>query len=144
MPDSGSLVRMMTTAGSKDAVALAREIASRAHAPYSGFRVGAVLEDRRENLYGGCNVECASIGLSLCAERGALAIALSRGAGPFKRLWIYTPTEEPTRPCGACREMLLRCAGDMEVVLVCDGGSSVRTRLSRLLPRLGMRGGGRS
>jgi cytidine deaminase len=117
-----------------EAARLVREAALRAHAPYSGFRVGAILEDLKGNLYAGCNVESASIGLSLCAERAALGVALSRGAKRFKRVWIYTPTPTPTRPCGACREMLLRCAGGIEVVLLCDGPSIVRDRLTRLLP----------
>jgi cytidine deaminase len=116
------------------AEALARETAAHAHAPYSGFRVGAVLEDAHGDLHAGCNIESASIGLSLCAERAALASAWSRGARTFRRLWIYTPTPNPTRPCGACREMLLRCAGDMEVLLLCEGRPAVRARLGRLMP----------
>ena len=129
---------MSTTSKAASAETMVREIASRAHAPYSGFRVGAVLEDLDGNLHAGCNVESASIGLSLCAERAALAAAWSCGMRSFKRVWIYTPTPEPTRPCGACREMLLRCAGDMGVILLCDGESVERTRLARLLPGAGM------
>lgn len=110
------------------------EFAAHAHAPYSGFRVGAVLEDIEGNLHAGCNLESASIGLSLCAERAALAAAWATGARAFRRLWVYTPTAEPTRPCGACREMLLRCGRDMEVILLCDGKRAQRTRLARLLP----------
>jgi cytidine deaminase len=125
---------MSTTSKAAAAERMVREIALRAHAPYSGFRVGAVLEDQDGNLHAGCNVESASIGLSLCAERAALAAGVSSGAKLFKRVWIYTPTETPTRPCGACREMLMRCAGDMEVILLCDGDAVERTRLKRLLP----------
>jgi len=130
---------MNATLNATDASRVAREVASRAHAPYSGFHVGAVLEDRDGNLHAGCNIESASIGLSLCAERAALGVAWSRGVRSFKRLWIYTPTPGPTRPCGACREMLLRCAGEMEVVLLCDGEAVVRTRLGRLLPETARR-----
>jgi cytidine deaminase len=125
---------MNTTSKANAGERMAREVALRAHAPYSGFRVGAVLEDLSGNLHAGCNLESASIGLSLCAERAALASAWSSGNKTFKRIWIYTPTAEPTRPCGACREMLLRCAGDMEVILLCEGESVERTRLARLLP----------
>lgn len=125
---------MTTTTKAAAAERMVREIALRAHAPYSGFRVGAVLEDRQGNLHAGCNMESASIGLSLCAERAALAAAWSSGARAFRRVWIFTPTDEPTRPCGACREMLLRCAGDMEVILLCDGDAVERTRLRHLLP----------
>ncbi|MBM3286512.1 MAG: cytidine deaminase [Candidatus Eisenbacteria bacterium] len=122
----------------------AREAAAAAHAPYSGFRVGAVLEDREGRLHAGCNLESASIGLSLCAERAALGIALSRGIHRFRRLFIYTPTARPTRPCGACRDMLLRVAGDLPIVLLCDALPARRTSLGRLLPaapqRTGVRG----
>lgn len=124
----------MTDPERADARKLVRQVAARAHAPYSGFRVGAVLEDTKGNLHAGCNVESASIGLSLCAERAALAAAWSSGARAFRRLWVYTPTPKPTRPCGACREMLQRCGGDMEVILLCDGRAARRTRLARLLP----------
>ena len=119
------------------------EVAARAHAPYSGFRVAAVLETRGGDLHAGCNFECASIGLSLCAERAALGIATTAGATALTRLWVYTPTSKPTRPCGACREMLLRCVGDLEVILLCDGDSIVRTRLARLLPGPGIARGGK-
>lgn len=140
MLDEGSLVSMNAGSRDREARRLAREVATRAHAPYSRFRVGAVLEDWNGNLYAGCNVECASIGLSLCAERSALATALARGARAFTRLWIYTPTPRPTRPCGACREMLLRCAGNVTVTLLCDGRSTARIRSRDLLARPGRRG----
>jgi len=85
-------------------------------------------------LHVGCNVECASIGLSLCAERAALGLALARGARSFRRLWIYTPTAKPTPPCGGCRELLSKIAPELRVILVCDGPAVKRTEMTRLLP----------
>lgn len=111
-----------------------RRAAGCAYAPYSGFRVGAVIEDEKGVLHAGCNVECASIGLSLCAERAALGRAIAQGVTQFRRLWIYTPTPAPTRPCGACREMLSRLAPGIAVFLLCDGPVVERAALSRLLP----------
>jgi cytidine deaminase len=113
---------------------LATTAARRAYAPYSGFRVGAVLEDERGRLHQGCNIECASLGLSICAERSALSLALAAGAKRFRRLWIYTPTEQPIAPCGACREMLRHFAGDLEVTLLCRSEASRRFKLDDLLP----------
>lgn len=113
---------------------MAKQAAERAHAPYSGFRVGAVLEDDKGGYHAGCNVECASIGLSLCAERVALGAAVAGGAARFTRLWIYTATRRPTPPCGACREMLRRFSDDISIIMVCDGGAPVRVRMGALLP----------
>jgi cytidine deaminase len=118
----------------------ARHAAARAHAPYSGFRVGAILEDATGGLHAGCNVECASIGLSVCAERTALGRAITRGARNFRRIWIYTPTAAPTPPCGACRQMLAEFAPGIEVLLLCDRGPARRVSLARLLPGSTRRG----
>jgi cytidine deaminase len=115
-------------------VAEARLVAGRAHAPYSGFRVGAVIEDGAGRLHVGCNVECASLGLSICAERSALGAAIARGSRGFRRIWIYTPTPRTTPPCGACRAMLAAIAPRIEIVLVCDRGVSRPIPLARLLP----------
>ena len=113
----------------------AMRAAARAYAPFSEFRVGAVLEDTKGCLQAGCNIECTSIGLTLCAERVALGLALARGAKGFLRIWIYTPTQRPTPPCGACRELLSRVADDMTVVLLCDGQPPKRMRWKSLVPR---------
>lgn len=108
-----------------------------AYVPYSGFPVGAVLEDERGRLHAGCNVECASLGLSLCAERVALGAAIADGAKRFRRLWIYTPTKEPTPPCGACRDLLSKYSDDLSITLLCKTGARKRSLLSRLLPGSG-------
>jgi len=118
-----------------DPAAMAREAARHAYAPYSGFRVGAVLEDGVGRLHEGCNVECASIGLSMCAERNALGRAITNGGRGFRRIWIYTPTATLTPPCGACREILADRAPGIEVVLLCDEAAERRIPLGRLLPR---------
>ena len=93
----------------RDPIDRALRASRRAYAPYSRFRVGAVLEDGRGRLYEGCNLECASLGMSVCAERTALGVAWTDGARSFRRIWIYTPTPRATVPCGACR--LPRFAG---------------------------------
>ncbi|MBD3161901.1 MAG: cytidine deaminase [Candidatus Eisenbacteria bacterium] len=122
-------------AGEGDPLDRARRAAARAFVPYSRFRVGAVLEDERGRRYDGCNLECASLGLSVCAERVALGIARTDGARRFRRLWIYTPTRIPTAPCGACRELLARYAPGIDIHLLSDRGRSKKLRLERLLPR---------
>lgn len=118
-----------------EAIRMAREASERAYAPYSRFHVGAVVEDLDGRLAAGANIECASIGLSLCAERSAVAVAAANGLADLRRIWIYTPTDRPTPPCGACRELLVRLAGEMEVVLLCDRGNPRRFKLSDLLPK---------
>ncbi len=130
---------MSTGQGKTDPSEEARRAAGRAHAPYSGFRVGAVLEDAKGRLHTGCNVECASLGLSICAERTALGGAITRGGRGFRRIWIYTPTAKPTPPCGACRQMLAEIAPGIEVVLLCDRAPARRISLSRLIPGSGGR-----
>jgi cytidine deaminase len=119
---------------------LARRAARRAYVPYSSFPVGAVLEDAQGRLHPGANVECASIGLSICAERVAVALAWGRGARRFRRLWVYTPTRKPTSPCGACREVLSRLAPDLTIVLLTNGGRGRAVRLDALFPRARRRG----
>lgn len=114
--------------------AMALAAAARAYAPYSGFRVGAVLEDSEGRLHPGCNIESSSLGLSLCAERTALGLALAAGAVGFTRIWIYTPTAKATTPCGACRDLLSRFAPRLTVRLLCDGGRARTLALDRLLP----------
>lgn len=132
----------------RDAVAAlmraAMEVRARAHAPYSTFLVGAALETASGAIVTGCNVESASYGLTICAERVAITKAISEGHREFRRLIVVTVSADPTPPCGACRQLLWELAGDIEVILASPEGERARYRLRRLLPvpfvgRLGTR-----
>jgi len=106
-----------------------------AHAPYSKFRVGAALEDTSGRVHTGCNVENATYGLTLCAERVAVFKAISEGARAFRRIAIAADTETLTPPCGACRQILWEFCGDIEIALVNLRGKSEVLRLKDLFPR---------
>lgn len=116
----------------------ARAAAALAYAPYSHFQVGAALEAEDGRLFTGCNVENASYGLSICAERAAVFSAVSAGCRKFKRLAIAAGTgAEPATPCGACRQVLAEFATPgMEILLVTldQPDSFRRFLLSDLLP----------
>ena len=106
-----------------------------AHAPYSKFRVGAALQDTGGRIHTGCNVENATYGLTLCAERVAVFKAISEGAREFQRIAIAADSETLTPPCGACRQILWEFCGDIEIVLVNLRGESETLRLKELFPR---------
>ena len=106
-----------------------------AHAPYSKFRVGAALEDTNGRVHTGCNVENATYGLTLCAERVAVFKAMSEGAREFRRIAVAADTETLTPPCGACRQVLWEFCGDIEIVLLNLRGKSESLRLKELFPR---------
>ena len=114
----------------------ARAARDRAFAPYSGFRVGAALETEHGAFITGCNVESASYGLTLCAERVAIVKAVSEGhhAG-YVRIAIVTAADDPTPPCGACRQLLWEFAPDAEVILANTAGKVEKTTVRDLLPR---------
>ncbi len=112
----------------------ARAVRLRAHAPYSGFKVGAALETTEGGVITGCNVENATYGLTLCAERVAVVKAISEGAVTFRRIVIVADTDAPTPPCGACRQILWEFAGDIEVVLANLTEVKATYRLADLLP----------
>jgi cytidine deaminase len=106
-----------------------------AHAPYSHFKVGAALEDSEGHTHTGCNVENATYGLSICAERVAVVKAVSEGAKGFKRVAVVADTDTLTPPCGACRQILWEFCGDVEVVLSNLQGKTETIRLSSIFPR---------
>lgn len=108
-----------------------------AYAPYSRFLVGAALEDSGGRVHTGCNVENATYGLTVCAERVAVWKAISEGRRPreFRRIAIAAATESLTPPCGACRQILWEFCGDIEIILVNPAGKMERMPLSALLPR---------
>ena len=115
-------------------IATAKEAAAAAWCPYSRFAVGAALLTESGNVFSGCNVENASSGLTVCAERNAVFQAVAAGERRFERLVIYTPTPEPTAPCGACRQVLFEFAPTLPIVSVCDGERRLVTSLAELLP----------
>ena len=105
----------------------------RAYAPYSGFRVGAALETSAGTIVMGCNVENASYGLTICAERNALAAAVTAGHTTFRRLALVSDSPEPITPCGPCRQMLHEFGPD--IVVESWAGSQVqRWTVAELLP----------
>jgi cytidine deaminase len=107
----------------------------RAHAPFSKFRVGAALQDCSGRIHTGCNVENATYGLTLCAERVAVFKAISEGAREFQKIAVAADTDRLTPPCGACRQILWEFCGDIEVVLVNPRGASETLRMRDLFPR---------
>ena len=107
----------------------------RAHAPYSNFRVGAALLTQDGQIFEGCNVENASFGLTICAERVAITNAVSQGYKKFKAMAIITDSEPAASPCGACRQVMAEFAPDLLVILVNTHGSSEETNLGELLPK---------
>ena len=106
-----------------------------AHAPFSKFLVGAALEEETGRVHTGCNIENASYGLTMCAERVALFKAMSEGARRFRRIAIAADTEELAPPCGACRQILWEFCGDIEILLCNLGGKTEVLRLKELFPR---------
>ncbi len=114
--------------------ALAREARERARAPYSRFPVGAALKTRTGEIVTGCNIENASYGLSMCAERVAVWKAVSEGLAGFEAITIVTAAKRPTPPCGACRQVLWESCGDIAVHMVTLAGRARTLRLSELLP----------
>jgi cytidine deaminase len=112
----------------------AKAASQQAYCPYSGFHVGAALLTRSGMVFGGCNIENASYGLTNCAERTAIFQMVAAGESAFDAIVIYTPTPEPTAPCGACRQVLYEFNPDAEVISVCDGPSVLRRSVRDLLP----------
>ncbi len=113
----------------------ARALLPRARAPHSRFRVAAALEDEAGTVHPGVNVESATFGLTICAERNALFGALARGASRFRRIAIACDPPSPCMPCGACRQVLLEYAPDLEVLVASEKGLPERIPLRDLLPR---------
>jgi cytidine deaminase len=115
-------------------VEAARRARVNAVATFSGFKVGAALETADGTIITGCNVENATYGLTICAERVAMFKALSEGHRAFVRVAIVADTAEPTPPCGACRQILWEFGGDLEVVLANLTEDTGIHRLKALLP----------
>ena len=116
-------------------VAAARAARSHAHAPYSHFRVGAAILDDQDRVHVGCNVENASYGLTVCAERNAIAAAVVGGARRIRAIAVVTPTKPPATPCGACRQALAEFGDEQTLVMLASPtGPATNRRLGSLLP----------
>ena len=115
-------------------IAAARAASARAYCPYSKFPVGAAVLTGSGETFSGCNVENASYGLTICAERNAIFQAVAKGKTTIVAVVVYTPTTIPSAPCGACRQVTNEFGPDAEIVCVCDGPGILRTTLGHLLP----------
>jgi cytidine deaminase len=113
----------------------ARSARERAHAPFSQFKVGAAVEDEDGQVYTGCNIENATYGLTMCAERVAVFKAISEGASKLVRVAVVAETEKLTPPCGACRQILWEFCGNAELILANLAGASERLLMSEVFPR---------
>ncbi|MGH9561118.1 MAG: cytidine deaminase [Terracidiphilus sp.] len=121
--------------GNETLIAAARQARENAHAPFSNFRVGAAVRANSGRIYGGCNVENASYGLTCCAERLAIFKAVSEGERGFDAIAVVTDADTLTPPCGACRQIIWEFCGDVTVILADLAGNSEQMRSSELLPR---------
>jgi cytidine deaminase len=113
---------------------LAREMRARAHAPFSRFPVGAALRTADGRVFGGCNVESSSYGLSICAERTAIVKAVSEGAREVVEIAIVADTDIPCPPCGACRQMLYDLGPNARVTMSNLKGETREATIAELLP----------
>jgi len=121
-------------AGSDQLVAAARAAREHAVADFSGFKVGAAVETANGTIISGCNIENASYGLTLCAERVAIFKAVSEGHRAFTRIVVVADTESPTPPCGACRQIIWEFCGDVEVIIANLKSVAASLRMKDLLP----------
>lgn len=115
-------------------VAAARAVRERAVADYSGFKVGAALETIDGHIITGCNIENATYGLTVCAERVAIFKAISEGHRAFRRIVVVADTASPTPPCGACRQIMWEFCGDIEVVMANLETVTATLQMRELLP----------
>lgn len=116
-------------------VEAARDVRERAYAPYSNFKVGAALRTKSGKIYTGCNVESASYGLTVCAERVAIWKAVSEGEKEFVEIAVVADTQELTPPCGVCRQIIWEFCHDIPVIFANLKGDSEIVQMKELLPR---------
>jgi cytidine deaminase len=127
--------RMMIEDGElEELIAAARKAARNAYPRYSNFPVGAAVLAENGEIYAGCNVENASYGLTICAERNAVFHMVAEGRRRIRAVAIFTPTKKPSAPCGACRQVIREFGADALVVSVCDGPDVLKKNLADLLP----------
>jgi cytidine deaminase len=130
------IARRELRAAERELVDAARAARRRAHAPYSRFKVGAAVRGRDGRIFAGCNVENASLGACICAERGALMQAVAGGMRPgqLQAVAVYAEDDPPSAPCGMCLQFLVEFARDADILLANRRGVE-RWRLAALLPR---------
>ncbi len=128
-------VRPISDEMAQDLLRAAHAAVLLAHAPYSGVKVGAALLSIDGTVHTGCNVENASLGLTICAERTAVVKAVSSGQRGFSAIAIATSLEDALMPCGACRQFLFEFSPDLMVVTQGSKGPWLRAQLSDLLPK---------
>jgi cytidine deaminase len=116
-------------------IAAAKQSRENAHAAYSNFRVGAALRATSGRIFGGCNVENATFGLTVCAERVAIFKAISEGERGFDAIAVVTDTESLTSPCGACRQLIWEFCGDVPVILANVKGKVETIAMRDLFPK---------
>ena len=116
-------------------IAAAKKARENAHAKFSNFLVGAALRTKSGKIYGGCNVENATYGLTICAERVAIFKAISEGEREFDAIAVATDTDVLTPPCGACRQLIWEFCGDVPVILSNLAGKSEVMHMSTLFPK---------
>ncbi len=112
----------------------AKDVIRFAHCPYTKFPVGAAVYTRDDRVFAGPNIENASPALTLCAARNAVFHAVTAGSSEIVLVVLYTPTKEPTPPCGCCRQVINEFCMDAHVYCVCDGVEVIHRRMSELLP----------
>jgi cytidine deaminase len=116
-------------------ISAAKQARENAHAPYSNFRVGAALRATSGRIFAGCNVENATYGLTVCAERVAIFKAISEGERGFNAISVVTDTDTPTPPCGACRQLIWEFCGDVPVILANLKGKTEIIQMKDLFPK---------
>jgi cytidine deaminase len=116
-------------------ITAAKQARENAHAPYSNFRVGAALRSSSGRIFGGCNVENATCGLTMCAERVAIFKAISEGERGFSAIAVVTDTDALTPPCGACRQLIWESCGDIPVTMANLGGKRETLQMKELFPK---------
>lgn len=119
----------------KKLIESAKTAREKAHAPFSNFKVGASLSNENGEIFTGCNIENASYGLTMCAERVAVFKAISEGKQDFTQIAVVADTDELTPPCGPCRQIIWEFCGDIPVTMANLKGDSETMKMSELLPR---------
>ena len=119
----------------QELITAATEVRENAYAPFSDFRVGSALETEDGEIIAGCNVESASYGLTVCAERVAIWKSISQGKRKIRRIAVVADTEELTPPCGVCRQIIWEFGGDVPVTMANLNGKVETVQMKELLPR---------